>query len=102
MMGLRGFGVGKAKERKNWFSLGDGYGDGHSNTSGNGYGDGEYQGGDNNENGYGNGHGDPHPANKLSAMSIPEDPYCTRLLADNYHDINFYICQLQLLKGRSP
>jgi hypothetical protein len=31
-----------------------------------------------------------------------ENPLCTRLLANDYPDINFYICQLQLLKGRSP
>jgi len=69
---------------------GDGYGYGYS---GEGYGYGY---------GSGDGKGDPHPTNKLSAMAVPEDPACTRLLTNRYPDINFYICQLQLLKGRSP
>jgi hypothetical protein len=33
-------------------------------------------------------------------MAVPEDLACTRLLSDNYPDINFYICQLQLIRGK--
>ena len=76
------------------YGYGDGYGYGYG--FGNGYGDGY---------GFryglkGCGRGDPHPTNKLSAMAVPEDPLCTRLLSDNYPDINFYICQLQLMRGK--
>ena len=51
---------------------------------------------------YNYGRGDPNPNNQLSARGLSEDPSCTRLLSYHYPDINFYICQLQLLKGRSP
>ena len=88
-------------------SYGDGNGDGNGDTFGDGYG---YGTGKEYGNGYGTGYefwyglkgdgkGDPHPANKLSAKAVPEDPACTRLLSDNYPDINFYICQLQLIRG---
>ena len=90
-------------------SYGDGNGGGDGDTFGDGYGYGNGSGhGDG--NGYGNGYGfryglkgcgkgDPHPTNKLSAKAVPEDLACTRLLSDAYSDINFYICQLQLMRG---
>ena len=95
------------------YGSGGGYGGGYGDGSGNGYGDGDGDGGgygggdgdgygigDGSGGGGGGGRGDPHPTNKLSAMTVPEDPLCTRLLSDKYPDINFYICQLQLMRGK--
>ena len=82
-----GYGYGYGSGGGGGYGGGDGYGDGYGGGIGYGYGD-------------GNGRGDPHPTNKLSAKAVPEDPLCTRLLSDNYPDINFYICQLQLMRGK--
>lgn len=73
-----------------------GYGGGYGGGDGDGYGIGDGGGG-----GGGGGRGDPHPTNKLSAMTVPEDPLCTRLLSDKYPDINFYLAQLHLMVQRT-
>jgi hypothetical protein len=101
-------GYGDGKEYGGVNGDGHGYGYGYGNRSARGYGHG-YRYGEGHGNGdgcgkanykSGNGIGDPHPTNKLSAKGVPEDPACTRLLSDDYPDINFYICQLKLMRGR--
>jgi len=84
---------------------GDGCGEGYGDADGRGWGAGKGVGNGlkspRDRRSYNYGRGDPNPDNQLSARGVPEDTSCTRLLADNNPDINFYICQLQLLKGRS-
>lgn len=75
------------------YGNGDGNGDvdGNRNGDGNGNGDGIIAGyGYENGNGYGNGFIEDAEEEQSSAI---------RLLADDYPDINFYICQLHLMRG---
>ena len=85
---------------------GDGCGEGYGDADGRGWGCGKGFGNGiksaRDRRSYNYGRGDPNPNNQLSARGLPEDPSCTRLLSYQYPDINFYICQLQLLKGKSP
>ena len=94
----KGYGFGYGHRDGYGYGHGDRYGDGKGVINGDGDGDGAGFG--YGKNGNGNGRGDPHPTNKLSAMAVPEDPACTRLLTNRYPDINFYICQLQLMRGK--
>lgn len=86
---------------------GDGYGHGYK------YGyvyESGYKSGYESGYGYGKGYGNPNGVGLgagngqlgYRTTDLAENPYCTRLLTNRYPDINFYICQLQLLKGRSP
>jgi hypothetical protein len=77
------------------FGCGNNYTDGDGEWCGYGYGvgiDGD---------GYGDGDGDGLGDTYMEAAE-EEQLSAIRLLSDDTQDINFYICQLQLLKGRSP
>ena len=94
MLCSNGYGYGDGHGFRN----GDGHGKGLKGGSGGGYGTGYgYKYGDGN----GGGMGRPYHPNKYDLLkAVSEGPACTRLLSDDYPDINFYMCQMQLMRGK--
>jgi hypothetical protein len=104
----RGYGCGNGYTDGNgeWCGLGDNRDIYIKACKGNGYGVGidGYDDGDGNGDGYEYGIGIEGDGRRIEYMEDEEEEQLSaiRLLSDDTQDINFYICQLQLLKSRSP